>query len=140
MEKRCVKGTESIFDNPLGNCSLLKKKDLQKKREWVVSYHPYRKIFTNNIISCCWNDNIAPKNQSKIFHISLENHALFMNITSTWVALIEQMKIAVYTVYLLEVKNDIAIIYTYIQHTLLAITILQSGFRASFSHYLCCVR
>ena len=49
-------------------------------------------------------------NQAKIFRVGLgknNNHALFMTIIATWVALIEQMKIAACTVYLFEVRNGI---------------------------------
>lgn len=64
LEERRLKGTGTIRHNRLGNCPLLKKKDLQKRDK---GWYDYRKISTNNIIVCCWNDSSAV-NVASNFH------------------------------------------------------------------------
>ena len=65
-ERQQINSSQSV------NFSLLKKKDIRKRGK---GWYDYIKTFTNNIIACCWNDssavNVAVKNHSKIFYVSL---------------------------------------------------------------------
>ena len=60
-----MKSTETILQNRLGNCSLLKKKHLQKREK---GWYDHRNIFNKNIIACCWKDSSAI-NIASNFHL-----------------------------------------------------------------------